>query len=56
MAEILVVAIALLVGAVIALAVLRAVANDGYGHNPPPRSHRDEVPLPQQEMLRRLYR
>ena len=57
MVEILLVAIALLViGAPVILAVLRIVANDGYGHNPPPRSHRDEVALTQHEKLRRLGR
>ena len=57
MVEILLVAIAaLVIGVPVIVAVLRIVANDGYGHNPPPRSHREEVPLTQHEMLRRLNR
>ncbi|MCW2748940.1 MAG: hypothetical protein JWR83_50 [Aeromicrobium sp.] len=56
MVNILVIAIALLVGVPVVLALLRAVANDGYGHTPPPRSHRDEVALTQHEKLRRLTR
>lgn len=50
------VVIALVAVAPIAYAVMRAVANDGYGHRPPPRSHRDEVPITQHEKLRRLAR
>jgi hypothetical protein len=57
MVDVLLITIALLViGVPVILAVLRIVANDGYGHNPPPRSHREEVPLTQHEMLRRLHR
>jgi hypothetical protein len=56
MVDILVIVIALLVGVPVILAVLRDVASDGYGHNPPPRSHRDEVALMQHEKLRRLAR
>ncbi|MCW2798910.1 MAG: hypothetical protein JWQ70_382 [Aeromicrobium sp.] len=54
--DIVLVVIALLVGVPVIVAVLRVVANDGYGHNPPPRSHRDEVGLTQHEKLRRLGR
>jgi hypothetical protein len=56
MVDILLVAIALLVGVPVIGAALRAVAHDGYGHRPPPRSHRDEVALTQHEKLRRLAR
>ncbi len=54
--DMLTVAIALIALTPVAYAVLRAVANDGYGHNPPPRSHRDEVAVSQHEKLRRLAR
>lgn len=54
MVDIVLVVIAGLIGVPLTLAVVRAVANDGYGHRPPPRSHRDEVALTQHEKLRRL--
>ena len=54
--DIVLVVIALLVGVPVIVAVLRVVANDGYGHNPPPRSHHGEVDLTQHEKLRRLSR
>lgn len=56
MMEVLLVVMALLVGVPLIVVVMRAVANDGYGHRPPPRSHRDEVGITQHEKLRRLAR
>ena len=48
---------------VVAIAVVAAtiqlvgmIGDDGYGHNPPPRSHRDEESITQHEQLRRLAR
>ena len=39
-----------------AVQLVGTLRGDGYGHNPPPRSHRDEAPLTQHERLRRLAR
>ncbi|MDX6276525.1 MAG: hypothetical protein QOJ72_653 [Nocardioidaceae bacterium] len=46
-------AIAVVVATVQLVGVLRG---DGYGHNPPPRSHRGEESLTQHERVRRLAR
>lgn len=47
---------AIFVGMAIVYALARAMAEDGYGKRPPPRSHRDEVAITQHERLRRLAR